>query len=169
MPLFTRAVVIGLVVATTGLVCSTQPLQAAETAPRMNDQRFQLAEHAIDRIVETVKPEPGSATPANDDRISQVVETVRGIVADTLATDAKANDSVEAFCVGAVGLGADGRMSATTAATGIADPARKPELAFACADYLLARIRLAKITVQSQTEARALRDFARSIRRTARH
>lgn len=116
------------------------------------DPRFALAEHAIDRITATITPRPTTAAVPNDDRISQVVETVRAIVSDTLTADAKTADAMQSFCITTIYP----PMPTTIAA---------PELKAACADYLLARIKLAKASLPDKTNVRALRRLSRNLRR----
>jgi hypothetical protein len=126
------------------------------------DPRFSLAKHAIDRITATVLPRAGESQPANDDRISQVVETVRAIVSDTIAADARSADAMHEFCSATLGIVKASQPVATTAA-GTND--RRGELAYACTDYMLARIKLAKLAVQDQGQARALKQLERTLRR----
>ena len=126
------------------------------------DPRFSLAEHAIDRITATVLPRAGESQPANDDRISQVVETVRAIVSDTIAADARSADAMHEFCSATLGIAKAGEPAAAIGAAGID---RRGELAYACTDYMLARIKLAKLAVQDQGQARAIKQLQRTLRR----
>lgn len=133
--------------------------------PPAADPRFALAEHAIDRIVATVTARPGDAHAVNDDRISQVVETVRAIVNDTLAADARSADAMRGLCTRTLGL--DQPVSATESAT--AGGERRAELAYACTDYLLAEIKLAKIAALDRAQNKALNRLMQSLRTRRAH
>jgi hypothetical protein len=157
-----RIAFIGLATLTfTSAWASAAVAQTPVIAPPDADPRFVLAEHAIDRITATVLPRAGDAQPANDDRISQVVETVRAIVSDTVAADARSADAMQDVCATTLGITKPAEPPAITTAVG---GDRRNELAYACTDYLLARIKLAKLAVQDQGQTRALRQLQRTLR-----
>ena len=149
------------VLALASACASAASAQTPTTASSETDPRFALAEHAIDRVTATVLPQAGGSQPANDDRISQVVETVRAIVSDTIAADTRSADAMHEFCVSTLG---GTKPTDQTANAAVAGGDRRGELAYACTDYLLARIKLAKLAVQDQGQARALKQLQRSLR-----